>query len=153
MPLFSKITSMYYKHFLRGLEILKCQERPTISEVLCRKPLNYCTTREALFYETTVVCHCTIIVPVVLYGCETWSPTLRNECRLRVFENRILRRIFEPKRDEVTGEWRRLHNKELYALYSSTDMIRLIKSRRLRWAGHVTLWGEERCIQGSSGET
>jgi hypothetical protein len=58
----------------------------------------------------------TIILPVVLYGCETWSLTLREECRLRVFENRVLRRIFGPKRDEVTGEWKRLHSKELYAL-------------------------------------
>jgi hypothetical protein len=59
----------------------------------------------------------TIIVPVVLYGCETWSLTMRKECRLRVFENKVLRRIFGSKRDEVTGEWRRLHNKELYALW------------------------------------
>jgi hypothetical protein len=62
---------------------------------------------------------------------------LREECRLRVFENRVLRRIFGSKRDEVTGEWRRLHNKELHALYSSPNIIRVIKSRRLRWAGHV----------------
>jgi hypothetical protein len=81
---------------------------------------------------------------VVLYGCETWSLTLREECRLRVFENRVLRRIFGPKRDEVTGEWRRLHNKELYAVYSSPNIIRVIKSRRLRWAGHVARMGERR---------
>jgi hypothetical protein len=62
-----------------------------------------------------------VILPVVLYGCETWSLTLREECRLRVFENRVLRRIFGPKRDEVTGEWRRLHNKELYAMYSGLN--------------------------------
>jgi hypothetical protein len=74
----------------------------------------------------------TIILPVVLYGCESWSLTLREECRLRVFENKVLTRIFGPKRDEVTGEWRRLHNKELYALYSSPNIIRVIKSRRLR---------------------
>jgi hypothetical protein len=66
----------------------------------------------------------TIILPVVLYGCGTWSLTLREECRLRVFENRVLRRIFGSKMDEVTGEWRRLHNKELYALYSSSNIIR-----------------------------
>jgi hypothetical protein len=76
---------------------------------------------------------------------------LREECRLRVFENKVLRRIFGPKRDEVTGEWRRLHNEELYALYFSPN-IRVIKSRRLRWAGHVARMGE-RCIQGFSGET
>jgi hypothetical protein len=86
----------------------------------------------------------TIILPVVLYGCKSWSLTLREESRLRVFENRVLRRIFGPKRDEVTGEWRRLHNKELYALYSSPNIIRVIKSRRLRWAGHVARMGESR---------
>jgi hypothetical protein len=83
----------------------------------------------------------TIILPVVLYGCGSWSLTLREECRLRVFENRVLRRIFWPKRDEVKGEWRRLHNKELYALYSSPNIIRVIKTRRLRWAGHVARMG------------
>jgi hypothetical protein len=69
---------------------------------------------------------------------------LREECRLRIFENRVLRRIFGPKRDEVTGEWRRLHKKELYAVYSSSNIIRLIKSRRLRWAGHVARMGPRR---------
>jgi hypothetical protein len=72
---------------------------------------------------------------------------LREECRLRVLENKVLRRIFGPKRDEVTGErrWRRLHNKELYALYSSPNIIRVIKSRRLRWTGHVArMWGNMR---------
>jgi hypothetical protein len=69
---------------------------------------------------------------------------LREECRLRVFENRVLRRIFGPKRDEVTGEWRRLRNKELYALYSSPNIIRVIKPRRLRWAGLVARMGERR---------
>jgi hypothetical protein len=79
----------------------------------------------------------TIILSLVLYGCENWSLILTEECRLRVFENRVLRRIFGPKRDEVTGEWRRLHNKERYALYSSPSIIRMNKSRRLRWAEHV----------------
>jgi hypothetical protein len=69
---------------------------------------------------------------------------LREECRLRVFENKVLRRIFGSKRDEVTGEWRRLNNKELYALYSSLNIIQVIKSRRLRWAGHVAHMGERR---------
>jgi hypothetical protein len=69
----------------------------------------------------------TIILPVVLYGCETWFLTLREEHRLRVFENRVLRRIFGPKRDEVTGEWRKWHNKELNDLYSSPSVIRIIK--------------------------
>jgi hypothetical protein len=86
----------------------------------------------------------TIILPVVLYGCETWSLTLREEHRLRVFENRVLRRIFGPKRDEVTGGWRKLHNEELHNLCSSTSIIRMIKSRRMRWAGHVARMGEKR---------
>jgi hypothetical protein len=72
---------------------------------------------------------------------------------LRVFENRVLRRIFGPKRDEVRREWSRLQNKELYAVYSSLDIIRVIESRRLRWAGYVARMKEERCIQGFSGET
>jgi hypothetical protein len=83
----------------------------------------------------------TIILPVILYGCETFSLTLRKEHRLRVFENRVLRRIFGPKRDEVTGDWRKLHNKELRDLYSSTSIIRIIKSRRMRWADHVARMG------------
>jgi hypothetical protein len=78
---------------------------------------------------------------------------LREECWLRVFENKVVRSIFGLKRDEVTGERSRLHNKELYALYPSPD-IWVIKSGRLRWTGHVArMWGEERCIQGFSGET
>ena len=83
----------------------------------------------------------TIIFPVVLYGCETWSLTLREEHRLRVFENRVLRRIFGPKRDEITEEWRKLHNEELTDRYSSPNIIRVIKSRRMRWAGHVARMG------------
>jgi hypothetical protein len=73
----------------------------------------------------------TIILPVVLYGCDTWSLTLREECRLRVFEKRVLRTIFGPKVGEVTGEWRKLHN-ELNDLYSSPNIARVIKSRRMR---------------------
>jgi hypothetical protein len=86
----------------------------------------------------------TIILPVVLYGCETWSLTLREEQRLRVFENRVLRRIFGPKGDEATGEWRRLHNEELNDLYSSPNIFRVIKSRRMTWAGHVARMGKTR---------
>ena len=79
---------------------------------------------------------------------------LRDERRLRVFENRVLRRVFGPKRDEVTGEWRKLHNKELSDLYSLPDIVRVVKSRRMRWAGHVAfMGGGQRCAQGSGGET
>jgi len=88
----------------------------------------------------------TIILPIVLYGCETWSLTLREERKLRVFENMVLRRIFGPRRDEVTGEWRRLHNEELNDLYSSPNNVRVIKSRIMRWAGHVARKGEERVV-------
>ena len=88
----------------------------------------------------------TIILPVVLYGCETWSLTLREERKLRVFENGVLRRIFDLRRDEVTGEWRRLHKEELNDLHSSPNIVRVIKSRRMRWAGHVARMGEERGV-------
>jgi hypothetical protein len=81
---------------------------------------------------------------VVLYGCETLSLTLREEHRLRVFENGMLRIIFGPKRDEVTGGWRKLHNEELHGLYSSPSIVRVIKARRIRWAGHVSRTGEVR---------
>jgi hypothetical protein len=77
-------------------------------------------------------------------GFETWSLTLREECRLRVFENRVLRRVFEPKRDEVTKEWGKLQNEELNDLYSLLNIVRVAKSRRMRWAGHVARMGEDR---------
>jgi hypothetical protein len=86
----------------------------------------------------------TIILPVVLYGCETWSLILRDEHRLRVFENRVLRSMFEPKGVDMMGRWRKLHNEELPNLYSSPSIIRMMKPRRMRWAGHVARMGEKR---------
>ena len=82
----------------------------------------------------------TVILSVVLYECEAWFLILREECRLRVFENRILRQIF--------GEWKRLHNEELHNLYHSPNIVRVIKSRRLRWAGHVARMEEGRSATG-----
>ena len=88
----------------------------------------------------------TIILNVVLYGCETWSLTLREERNLRLFENVVLRRIFGPRRDEVTGEWRRLYNEELNDFYPSSNIVRVTNSRRMRWAGYVARMGEERGV-------
>jgi hypothetical protein len=89
------------------------------------------------------------MLPVVLYGCETWSLTLREERKLMVFGNKVFRRIFGPRRDEVTGEWRRMHNEELNDLYTSPNIARVVKSRRMRWAGHVARMSEERGCIGS----
>ena len=86
----------------------------------------------------------TIILPVVLYGFETLSLTLREKHRLWVFENKVLRKIFGAKKDEITGDWRKLHNAELHGLYSSPNIFRSLKSRRLRWAGHVARMGQSR---------
>jgi len=82
-----------------------------------------------------------------VYGCESWSLTLREEHTVRVYENRVLRRIFGPKRDEVTGEWRKLHNEELNDVYSSTSFMWVIRQRRMRWVGHVA------CMGGGEGYT
>jgi len=88
----------------------------------------------------------TIILPVVLYGCETWSLTLREERKLRVFENMVLRRIFGPRRDKVTGEWRRVHNKELNDLYSSPNIVRVIKFQKNETGWACGMMGEERGV-------
>jgi hypothetical protein len=86
----------------------------------------------------------TIILLVVLYGCETWSNTFRDECRLSVFENRVLRRIFGPKRSQVRGKWRRLYKEEIHVLYSSLNTIRVIKLRKLMREMQVACMGERR---------
>ena len=88
----------------------------------------------------------TIILPVGFYGLETWSLSLREECKLRVFEERVLRRIFGSRRDEVIGEQRKLHNEDVNDLYSSSDIVRVIKSRRMRWTVHVVCMGERRGV-------
>jgi hypothetical protein len=87
----------------------------------------------------------TVILPVVLYGYETWSLTLGEEHTLRAFENRVLRKIFGPKREE-DGSWKKLHNVELHSLYSSPNIVRAIKSRRMKWAGQVAHTGEGRGV-------
>ena len=87
-----------------------------------------------------------IILSVVLYMCETWSLILREERKLRFFDNNVLRRIFGLRRDEVTGDWRRLHNEKLNDLYCLPNIVRVIKSRRMRWAGHVARMAEKRGV-------
>jgi hypothetical protein len=124
-------------------EKIKCRLN---SEDACYHSVQSLLSSRLLSGNVKVKIYKTVILPVVLYGCETWSLTLREEHRLRVFENRVLRRMFGPKRDEVTGEWRRLHNGELHNLYLSPDIIRQIKSRRMRWAGHVARMGEGRNV-------
>jgi len=99
-----------------------------------------------LFKNLSIKIYIIIILPVVLYGCETWSLTLRNERRLRVYKYRVLRRIFRLKRDGVTREWEKLHNKELKDLYSSSNGVRVIKSRRMRWAENVARMGERSSV-------
>jgi hypothetical protein len=96
------------------------------------------------FWYSGIRIYKTAILPMILYGCETWSLTLREEHRLRVFENRVLRRIFRPKEDEVTGELRKLYKEELHDLYSSPSIIRIIKTRGVTWEGHVARMGEKR---------
>jgi hypothetical protein len=93
-----------------------------------------------------IIIHRKIILPPVLYGCKTWSATLRKERRLKVFENNMPKRLFRPKRDEVTGEWRKLHNEELNDLYSSPNIVWVMKSRRMRWAGHLERIGDSRGV-------
>jgi hypothetical protein len=96
---------------------------------------------------TVSLYHKTVILPVVLYGYETWSLTLGEEHRLRVFENRVLRRIFGPKGEEA-GSWRKFHNDELHSLYFSPNIVRVVKSRRMRWAGHVAPMGRGEVLTG-----
>jgi hypothetical protein len=116
------------------------------SENVCYHSVQSLLSSYLLCMNIKIKIYKTTILPVVLYGCETWSLRLREEHTLRVFENRVLRRIFGPMRDEVTEEWRKLQNEELHNLYSSPDIIRQIKSRKIRWAGHVACMGEGRNV-------
>ena len=84
------------------------------------------------------------MLPVVWYGRETWSLTMREKRRLKMFESRILRRLLEPNRGEVTGEWKKLNNEEHYNLHSSSNIIWVITSKRMRWAGHIAYMGERK---------
>jgi hypothetical protein len=106
-----------------------------------------------LFKNIQINMYRSTILPVVLYGCETWSLTLREERRLRVFGNRVLRGIFWSKRDEVTGKWRKLHNEKLDGLYCYPNIVRMIKSIRIRWAGHVARMGDVTRIKSFGEET
>ena len=110
----------------------------------CFFAVNKLLKSRILSRNTKIRIYRTIILPVVLYGCETWALTRQQEDRFRVFENRVLRKIFGAKRDEETGEYRRLHNRELEELYDSPSIVRIIRSRRARWAGHVARMGEDR---------
>jgi len=111
-----------------GIHVLQTGRLPETSMAFGTFNIDKCL----LLQNLKIKIYRTIILPVVLYGRETWSLTLREEMKLRVFENMVLRRIFGPRRDEVTGEWRRWHNEELNDLYSSPNIVRVIKSRRMR---------------------
>jgi hypothetical protein len=113
------------------------------SGIACYHSVQNLLSSHLLSKNMKVKIYKTIILPVVLYGCETRSLTVREEHKLRVFENRVLRRIFGPKRIGVTGGWRKLHDEELNNLYSSPSIIRFIKSRWMGWAGHVARMGEK----------
>ncbi|KAJ4433767.1 hypothetical protein ANN_16079 [Periplaneta americana] len=143
---FREPTADSYAIRLRHTEIFLMVASALTPDHVCYvlPPIQCNRTNTAAAVPAVNILYLTVILPVVLYGCETWTLTLKEEHRLRVFENKVLRKIFGAKRDEVTGEWRKLHNTELHALYSSPDIIRNIKSRRLRWAGHVARTGESR---------
>jgi len=112
----------------------------------CYHSVQYLLSSRLLSKNLIIKIYRTIILPVVLYGCETWSLILREERKLSLFENRVLKKIFGSRRDEVTEQWRKLHNEELNDLYSTPNLVRVIKLRRMRWAGHVARMGEERGV-------
>jgi hypothetical protein len=116
------------------------------SRIACYHSMQNLLSSRLLSKNLKIKIYRTIILLVVLYGCETWSLALWEERRLRVFEKKVSRRVFGPKRDEVTGEWRKLHNEELNYLYSLTNIVQVVKWRRMRWAGHVARMGEDRGV-------
>ena len=111
---------------------------------ICLNQCNSLLSSFLVYKNKNIVTYRTVILPVVLIGCETWSLTLMEGRRLRVFEKRVLRRIFGPKRDDRTGDCRKLHNEELNDLYYSPIIVRVTQSSRMRWAGHVACMGERR---------
>jgi hypothetical protein len=115
------------------------------SDNACYHSVQSILSSRLLSKNLNIIIYKIIILLVFLYGCETWSPTLREEHRQRVFQNRVLSRVFGPKRDEVTREWRKLHIEELHDLYSSPSIIRLINLRRYRWVRHVArMWEKQK---------
>ena len=133
MALVSVLPARWVSQSVQSLNI-SCLRRLKLGNA-CYHSVQNLLSSSLLSKNLNIKIYRTIILPFVLYGCETWSLTLREEHRLRVFENRVLRRIFGSKRDGVTGEWRKLHNEELNDLYSSPNIVRLIISRRMRWRG------------------
>ena len=125
-----------------------------MSRTVCCHSVQNLLPSGLLFKNVKIKIYRTVILPLVLYGCETWSLTMREERRMRVFENRVLRRILGPKRDEVTGEWRKLHNEELNVLYCSPNIVRVIKIEKNEIGGACSAYGvEEKRIQNFGGET
>ena len=116
------------------------------SYLICYHSVQNILSSSLLFKNLKIKIYVTIISSFVLCGCATWSLTMGEKHTSRVVENRVLRRIFRPKMDEVTGDWRKLHNEELNDLYFSPNIVRIIKLRRMRWAGNVARMGERKGV-------
>ena len=147
-----------FKYFWKNLAQKKCIQEEIKSRLKSRNACYHLVQNvlcsSLLFKNIKIKIYRTVMLRVVLYGCETWSLTLREGCRLRVFENRVLRGVFGVEREEVTWQWRKLHNEELNDLYCSPNIVLVIKWRRTRWVGHVArMGGRGEVIQGFGGET